>query len=294
MTPQTPFSGTGVAVVTPFDAKRQPDKAAIQRLTEHLVQGKVEYLVVLGSTGEAATLNLNEKQYVLESYLEANAGRLPVVVGAGGNDTREVCHQIEYFQKHYPQLSGILSVSPYYNKPSQEGIYRHYQALAAISQLPLILYNVPPRTGSNMTAETTLRLAHNHPNIVAMKEASGDMEQIMAIIKDKPTGFSLISGDDALTLPMVAVGAAGVISVVAHAAPFQFSEMVRAALAGKLKRANELHYQLWNLYKLAFSEGNPVSIKAILQAMGICEKYVRLPLVEGSQAIAERAKAMGL
>lgn len=282
------FTGTGVAVITPFKEDKTIDIQAIHTITEHLIMGGVEYLVVLGSTGEAATLNLEEKQLVLETYLAANKGRLPIVVGAGGNDTREVCQNAAFFQQNYPTLSGILSVSPFYNKPSQEGIYQHYKAISETSSLPVILYNVPGRTGSNMSADTTLRLAHDLKNVVAMKEASGNLEQMMAIIKDRPAGFQVISGDDPLTLPLVAAGGDGVISVVAHAVPRQFSDMVRASLAGDFEKARELHYAIFQWYGLAFAEGNPTSIKTIMALQDLCENHVRLPLVEGSKAFSDK------
>lgn len=277
------FVGTGVAVVTPFTKEGAIDFQGIRNVVRHLTDGGVEYLVVLGSTGEAATLNQEEKQKVLEAYLEANNGRLPVVVGAGGNDTREVCHQINFFTQNYPGLSGILSVSPYYNRPSQEGVYYHYKAVSEATSLPIILYNVPGRTSSNMTAATTLRIAGDFKNITAIKEASGNLEQMMEIIRYAPADFQVISGDDAITLPLIATGGKGVISVVAHAAPYTFSEMVRLALNGNFRDARKLHYELWKWYGLAFAEGNPVSIKAILSHLKVCDEEVRLPLMRASK-----------
>ncbi|MBX7243360.1 MAG: 4-hydroxy-tetrahydrodipicolinate synthase [Bacteroidia bacterium] len=285
------FIGTGVAVITPFTQSGEIDFKGINNIVHHLTEGGVEYLVVLGSTGEAATLNASEKQQVLEAYLKANNGNLPVVVGAGGNDTREVCQQVDFFTQNYPGISGILSVSPYYNKPSQEGIYQHYKAVSESTSLPVILYNVPGRTGSNISAQTTIRLAENCKNVHAIKEASGNLEQIMEIIRYAPSGFQVISGDDALTLPIIACGGKGVISVVAHAAPYTFSEMVRFALNGNLQEAKKLHYSLWDWYSTAFAEGNPVSIKAILECAGICSRQVRLPLVKGSETLTERIQA---
>ncbi len=285
------FSGTGVAVITPFTQTGEIDFQGIKNLVHHLTEGGVEYLVVLGSTGEAATLNTKEKQAVLEAYLQANNGKLPIVVGAGGNDTRAVCQQVDFFTQNYPGLSGILSVSPYYNKPSQEGIYQHYKAVSESTSLPVILYNVPGRTGSNITAQTTIRLAENCRNVVAMKEASGNLEQMMEIIRFAPSEFQLISGDDALTLPIIACGGKGVISVVAHAAPHTFSEMVRLALNGRIEEAKKLHYNLWDWYSIAFAEGNPVSIKTILEYTGICNRQVRLPLVQGSESLMEKIRA---
>ena len=276
------FTGTGVAVITPFTKGGEIDFSGIRSLVKHLNTGEIDYLVVLGSTGEAATLNEKEKQQVLEAYFEANDGNLPIVVGAGGNDTREVCKQVAFWTKHYPALSGILSVSPYYNKPSQEGIFRHYKAVSESTALPVILYNVPGRTGSNMTPATTIRLAEDCKNVVAMKEASGNLEQMMEIIRYAPEGFQLISGDDALTLPIIAAGGKGVISVVAHAVPFSFSQMVNHALNGEIDLAKAVHYLIWEWYSVAFAEGNPTSIKMILENLGVCERWVRSPLVEGS------------
>lgn len=278
--------GTGVAMVTPFRKDGGVDFRALTVLTEHLVKGKVEYLVVLGTTGESVTLSKDEKQAVLNCVLEANDGRLPVVLGVGGNNTGEICKELNNLDT--TGLKAILSVSPYYNKPTQRGIYEHYRTVAGASPLPVILYNVPGRTGSNMLAETTLQLAIEVPNILAVKEASGNMEQVMRIIRDRPKGFLVISGDDALTMPMIAAGADGVISVIANAFAKEFSNMVRASLAGELDKARKGHYQLFDAMQAIFAEGNPGGIKAILNHMNLCENKLRLPLVPVSRALQTR------
>lgn len=278
--------GTGVAMVTPFRKDGGVDFRALTALTEHLVKGKVEYLVVLGTTGESVTLSKDEKQAVLNCVLEANDGRLPVVLGVGGNNTGEICKELNNLDT--TGLKAILSVSPYYNKPTQRGIYEHYRTVAGASPLPVILYNVPGRTGSNMLAETTLQLAIEVPNILAVKEASGNMEQVMRIIRDRPKGFLVISGDDALTMPMIAAGADGVISVIANAFAKEFSNMVRASLAGELDKARKGHYQLFDAMQAIFAEGNPGGIKAILNHMNLCENKLRLPLVPVSRALQTR------
>ncbi|MFN0204622.1 MAG: 4-hydroxy-tetrahydrodipicolinate synthase [Bacteroidia bacterium] len=277
------FQGTGVAVVTPFQQNGAIDKPAISRLVEHLVVGKIDYMVVLGSTGEAATLSDAEKEEVIACFLEANQGRLPIVLGAGGNDTRAVAETVATYQK-YP-VQGILSASPHYNKPSQEGIYRHYKAISEVSEKPIILYNVPGRTASNMLADTTLRIAHDCKNVVAMKEASANLEQMAQIMAGRPEGFALLSGDDPLVLPVISLGGEGIISVLAQAKPLLFSTMVREALAGDFAAARPKHYELIKLTQFAFAEGNPAGIKLILNELGICAPWVRLPLVEGSEKL---------
>jgi 4-hydroxy-tetrahydrodipicolinate synthase len=278
------FEGTGVALVTPFDADGHVDYPALTRLVEHVTQGGVEYLVVMGTTGESATLSKDEKAAVLHHVLEVNAGKLPVVYGVGGNNTAELVHQLTH--KDPARLAGILSVTPYYNKPTQEGLYQHYKALAQVSPLPVILYNVPGRTGVNMTAETTLRLAREFKNIVAIKEASGNLDQINRICKDKPAGFEVISGDDNLTYPMIALGARGVISVVGQATPRVFSNMVRHALAGRFAEALPLHNRLFDFTNRLFEQGNPGGVKAALAALGIMNNRLRLPLVPVSNDLA--------
>jgi len=282
--------GTGVAMVTPFRKDGGVDFRALTGLTEHLVKGKVEYLVVLGTTGESVTLSKDEKQAVLNCVIEANDGRLPVVLGVGGNNTSEICKELNNLDA--TGLTAILSVSPYYNKPTQRGIYEHYRTVAGASPLPIILYNVPGRTGSNVLAETTLQLASDVSNIVAVKEASGNMEQVMRIIRDRPKGFLVISGDDALTMPMIAAGADGVISVIANAFAKEFSSMVRASMAGELDKARKGHYQLFDAMQAIFAEGNPGGIKAILNHMNLCDNKLRLPLVPVSRTLQTRLQEL--
>lgn len=272
-----PFQGTGLALVTPFAADGSLDRAALTRLVNHSIDGGVDFLVALGTTGETATLTSDEKKQVLDTVAEANNGRIPLVVGVGGNNTSAVCSQLA---AGLPQgYSGVLSVSPYYNKPTQEGIYQHYKAVCASTDAPVILYNVPGRTGSNVLATTVLRVAHDCPNAVAMKEASGNLEQAMAIVQGAPQGFDVLSGDDNLTLPLIACGAKGVISVSGQAFPQVFSGLVRDARAGRIEEAQRAHYELFTFTQLLFAEGNPGGIKAALAHLGVCENVLRLPLV---------------
>ncbi|MBI1289326.1 MAG: 4-hydroxy-tetrahydrodipicolinate synthase [Flavobacteriales bacterium] len=280
------LKGTGVAMVTPFNADGSVNYDHLEKLTDHLVQGGVDYLVVLGTTGESVTLTKQEKEDVLDCVVSANAGRLPVVLGVGGNNTSAVCTQLKNLDK--TGLTAILSVSPMYNKPTQDGIYAHYEAISDCSPLPIILYNVPSRTGSNMAAETTLRLAHDFENIVAIKEASGSLDQCMRIIKDRPADFLVISGDDNFSLPLIACGGDGVISVVANALPKQYSELIRASLASDYETARSFQYQLFDIVNLLFAEGNPGGVKCALQALGICEENMRLPLVPVSDKLRQQ------
>ncbi len=259
------FKGTGVAIVTPFAKSGQVDFHGLGNLIEHLIKGKVEYLVVLGTTGESVTLTKEEKSEVVQFVVEKTRKRVPVVIGVGGNNTAEILNYFEHAD--FTGLAAILSVSPYYNKPSQEGIFQHYRAIAEHAPLPVILYNVPGRTASNISADTTLRLAHEFDNIIAIKEASGNLEQCMKIIKNRPDNFLVISGDDNLTLPMIACGADGVISVVANALPKDFSEMVRQAANGKLDAARKLHYKTFEITEQLFADGNPGGIKIVLELM---------------------------
>lgn len=283
------FTGTGIALITPFNPDGSVDHAGLKNVVRHCIDGRVEYLVVLGTTGESATLNTEEKLEVVSTVLTENAGKLPVVMGVGGNDTAAVVSQLE---EGIPEgIDAILSVSPYYNKPTQEGIYRHYEAIAEVSPVPIILYNVPGRTSSNMTAETTLRLARDFENIVAVKEASGNLEQVMAIIDGRPEGFAVISGDDNLTYPIIALGGDGVISVSGQGFPEVFTPMVRSALKGDMDMAREGHYQLFNITGLLFAEGNPGGIKAVLKHRGICGDTLRLPLWPVSDALNHKLKA---
>ncbi len=280
------FYGTGVALVTPFNTDREVDFTGLKNLINHQIDGGVEYLVSLGTTGESATLTKEEKKAVWEFTAETVAGRVPLIAGIGGNDTSEVVKCIQQF--NISGYEAILSVSPYYNKPVQEGIYQHYKALAEASALPILLYNVPGRTGSNMTAETTLRLAHDFKNIIGVKEASGSFDQFNQIMKGKPEDFLFISGDDGVTLPMIAMGGHGIISVVANAIPRHFSDMVRLCLEGKFKEAQPLHYKLIDFTNLMFAEGNPAGVKSALKHIGICEDILRLPLVNVSRQTASQ------
>lgn len=280
------FRGLGVALVTPFLDNGGVDMAGLQRLVEHNINNGTDYLVVQGTTGESATLNTEEKKSVLDFVIEINNGRKPVVLGIGGNDTASVVKALEDLNP--AGIDGILSVSPYYNKPTQEGIYQHYKALNDVTKLPIILYNVPGRTSSNVQASTTLRIAKELKNIVAVKEASGNLEQIMQIIMHKPKDFLVLSGDDALTLPHIAAGGDGVISVVGNAFPKRFSAMVHAALEGDMKTARLNHYDLLEIIPLLFAEGNPAGIKRVLATLGICKENVRLPLVKVSNGLGEK------
>jgi len=282
------IKGTGVALVTPFNSDHSIDFNGLSKLVNHCINGNIDFLVVMGTTAESATLSLSEKQDVLEHVKKINNNRLPIVLGLGGNNTQSVINSFSQFQ--LDGLSAILSVSPAYNKPTQEGIYQHFRAISLASPLPIILYNVPSRTSSNMTAQTTLRLAHEFDNITAIKEASGDLEQIMTIIKNKPSSFSVLSGDDALTLPILFMGGSGVISVLAQGLPKEFSAMVQYGLEKNVTKANSLHYKLIDFVKPLFLEGNPAGIKSMLNTLDICQKEVRLPLVMTSNSIDEKIK----
>lgn len=277
------FTGTGVALVTPFHKYGTVDFNSLRRIIEHTLKGKVDYLVVLGTTGETATMSKDERNAVCGFVLEVVDGRVPVIVGIGGNNTQEIVETITTFD--FTGIEGILTVTPYYNKPQQKGLYYHYKNIAGVSPLPIILYNVPGRTGANMTSETTLKLAHEFSNIVAIKEASGNMAQVMKIIKDRPAGFKVISGDDALTLPMIAAGADGVISVVANVYPSEFSEMVRLALKGDFSAARVYHYKLFDLIESLFEDGSPSGVKAALEIRGLAPNNLRLPLVKVNKAL---------
>lgn len=282
------FTGTGVAIVTPFTTKGEVDFPALTKLVEHIIKGRVEYIVVLGTTGETATLSKEEKKQVIAHIIKTTKKRIPLVLGVGGNNTAELVEQLK--KDDLSGFDAILSVSPYYNKPSQEGIYQHYKAIAKASPLPIILYNVPGRTASNMTAETTLRLANEFKNIIAIKEASGNIEQCMKIIKYRPDNFLIISGDDNLTLPLIASGADGVISVVANAYPKDFSDMVRFALVHDLKNAQKLHYKLMEITEQLFADGNPGGVKVVLAKKKITQPTVRLPLVEPNDTVKAKLK----
>jgi len=291
-----PFSGTGVAMVTPFDAKGEIDYPALQRLTEHLIGGGIDYLVVHGTTGEAPVLSVEEKRKTIDFILEVNAGRLPVVIGIGGNNTRDLVKTIKGFD--FKGIAGILSSSPGYSKPTQEGIYQHFKALSAASPLPIILYNVPGRTASNMEADTTLRLARDFENIVAIKEASNDLIQIMKIVDGAPKDFAVVSGDDGITAPLLGVGVKGLISVVGNAYPQQASDMVSAGLMGDNETLNKYHRELGRIIGLLFADGNPAGIKEVLAQLNICDAHLRLPLVPVTAAtkkgLAKVMKTIGL
>lgn len=282
------FYGTGVALVTPFHADGQVDYDGLKKLINYMIDGGVEYLVSLGTTGESATLTKEEKQKVFEFTAEVNAGRAGLVAGIGGNNTHEVVEQVKHFNvKGY---DAILSASPAYNKPTQEGIYQHYKAIAEASALPIILYNVPGRTCSNVSAETIVRLANDFKNIIGVKEASGSFDQFNQIMRDKPEGFMLISGDDPVALPMMALGAVGVISVIGNALPRQLSDMIRTCLKSDFKGAQTAHFQLIEFTRLMFTEGSPAGVKTALKEIGICGDAVRLPLVQVSPTTVAQIK----
>jgi 4-hydroxy-tetrahydrodipicolinate synthase len=282
MSKNNKFKGTGVAIVTPFGKDGSIDFKSLEKLVNFIIKGGVEYIVVMGTTGESVTLSKEEKQSVVEHVIEIVDKRVPIVLGLGGNNTQELLNSLK--KESFANIDALLSVSPYYNKPNQRGIYQHYKAMAEVSPLPIILYNVPGRTSSNITADTTLKLAEEFKNIIGIKEASGNMEQCMKIIKYKPKDFLLISGDDALTLPIIACGGEGVISVAANAFPKDFSEMTRQILAGNVKEAQKLHYKLTDIIEQLFADGNPAGIKAALEIMNICQSNLRLPLVKVNKA----------
>ncbi len=271
------LKGLGVALITPFNEDETIDFTALGKLIEHLIQNNIDYLVVLGTTAETPTLSTEEKKEVVSFVKQRVNGRVPIVLGVGGNCTNSVVAQLK--NDDYEGIDAILSVVPYYNKPSQEGIYQHYRAVAQATDLPIILYNVPGRTGVNMTAETTLRIAREFENVVAIKEASGNIVQMDDIIKNKPADFMVISGDDGITFPLITLGAVGVISVIGNAFPKEFGKMVRLALNGDYDSALRIHHEFTELFSLLFVDGNPAGVKAMLNAMGyICNK-LRLPLV---------------
>jgi 4-hydroxy-tetrahydrodipicolinate synthase len=281
--------GTGVALVTPFKTDFSVDTEGLKRIVNFQIDNGVDYLVILGTTAESATLNQNEKELVVETVIEANKGRLPLVLGVGGNNTQQVVEELK--TRDFSAFVAILSVSPYYNKPTQEGIYQHFKAIAQASPIPVILYNVPGRTGSNMLPSTVVRLATDFENIVAIKEAAGDLVQAMKIIEHKPAGFLVISGDDMITLPMILAGGSGVISVIGEGFPKQFSEMVRLGLNRKVEDAYKLHYLLADGIDLIFEQGNPGGIKEVFKSLGLSENTVRLPLVTVNEDLSQRIRA---
>jgi 4-hydroxy-tetrahydrodipicolinate synthase len=280
--------GTGVALVTPFDNNLSVDYKALKKLLRHTAKG-VDYYVVMGTTGESATMTAEEKKQVLQFVKENNESKLPIVYGIGGNNTEEVCSILK--STDLKGVDAILSVSPYYNKPSQEGIYQHFVKVADTSPLPIVLYNVPGRTASNLTAETTLRLA-SHNKIIGIKEASGILEQCMKIVKNMPKDFLLISGDDMLTVPLYALGGKGVISVLANAYPTIFKKMKEFSFEGNLAKANQEQFKLLDINGPMYEESNPVGLKSLLAEMGICSNAVRLPLVSASNALQKKISAL--
>ncbi len=284
---QDMIKGVGVALITPFN-NFEVDYPALERMVEHVIAGGVDYIVALGSTAETATLSLEERQQVYDFIVERTAGRVPIVVGMGSNNTHELVEQLRTFNMH--DAVAILSVVPYYNKPSQEGIYRHYIAVAEASPVPVILYNVPGRTGVNMTAATTLRLAHASSNIVAVKEASGSIEQMQEIIDGKPENFLVISGDDGITVELVKRGGAGVISVAANAFPERFCRCIHDAIEGNFTEAEKAMENFSEPISLLFKEGNPTGVKTMTTVMNLTSAEVRLPLVEGTKALFEDTK----
>ena len=271
------FKGLGIALITPFDESGNVDDAALKNIIEYQIKNGADFLCVLATTAETPTLSKDEKQKIKDLIVETVKGRIPILMGCGGNNTAAVVEELR--TGDFKGVDGVLSVCPFYNKPSQEGLYQHFKAIAAATKLPVVLYNVPGRTGVNLQAETTVRLARDCKNIVAVKEASGNMEQVDEIIKNKPSSFDVISGDDGLTFPMIAVGAVGVIPVIGNALPREFSKMVRLALKGEYEGARKIHHKFTELFKLLFVDGNPAGVKAMLHQMGMIQNVLRLPLV---------------
>ncbi|MCZ6593324.1 MAG: 4-hydroxy-tetrahydrodipicolinate synthase [Bacteroidetes bacterium] len=275
--------GTGVALITPFTTNFEVDVEALKRIVNYQIDNGIDYLVVLGTTGESVTLSEKEKQLVIDTIIEVNERRLPLVLGIGGNNTKEVVNEIT--TRDLSAFSAVLSVSPAYNKPTQEGIYQHFSAIAKVAPKPVILYNVPGRTASNMLPETVIRLANDFPNIVAIKEAAGDMVQAMRMISGTPDDFLVISGDDMIALPMTLAGGAGVISVIGEGFPKEFAKMIRFGLERKVEEAYEIHYKIAPCTDHIFAEGNPAGIKAVFSKLGLCGDTVRLPLVGVGDAL---------
>ena len=284
----TNLIGTGVALITPFDVQCAIDFEALKRIVNFQIDKGINYLVVLGTTAESVTLTKQEKEAVLAAVLAVNANRVPIVLGVGGNDTQAVVDQLK--QVNPEHIAAVLSVSPMYNKPSQPGLIAHFTAVAQVSPVPVLLYNVPGRTASNMLPSTVLKLAA-HKNIIGIKEASGDLGQAMEILRSAPEGFLVISGDDLIALPMTLMGGDGVISVIGQAYPEEFSQMIQAGLNGNSARAKELHYDLMPIIEMIFEQGNPSGIKALLNKKGLCENSLRLPLVPVDDSLAQRIEA---
>lgn len=283
------FRGTGVALVTPFKSDLTVDFEALRRVVDHVINNGVQYVVALGTTAETPTLDSNEKKEVLTSIINTVAGRVPVVCGMGGNNTYEIIQQLKEYD--LSKVAGLLSVAPYYNKPSQEGMYQHFKAIAEATDKPIILYNVPGRTSSNLLPQTALKLANDFPNIVAIKEASGNLAQCMELVQNAPAHFAVLSGDDNLVVPQIAIGMEGVISVAANCFTRDFTDMVHASLEGDFATARKLHYQLLPGIDLLFAEGNPAGVKYVLQELGLIEGNIRLPLVPVSETTALKIKA---
>lgn len=284
------FKGLGIALVTPFKTDGSIDYEALKRLIEYQTDNGADFLCILGTTSESPCLDYEERAEIKRFVVEANQGRLPVLMGCGGNNTRAVVKELQSFDLR--GVDGILSVCPYYNKPSQEGLYRHFKMIADSCPLPVVLYNVPGRTGINMKSETTIRLATDCKNIIAVKEAGGSLEQVDEIIKNKPAHFDVLSGDDALTFPMIASGAAGVISVIGNALPREFSRMIRLEFNGEYEPARKIHHRFTELYSLLFVDGNPAGVKALLHEMGFIENELRLPLVPTRVATVQKMAAI--
>ena len=293
---QNKFRGLGVALITPFNHDGSVDWDALYRLVEYHITRGVDFFCVTGTTAETPTLTQEEKQRIKHDVIERVAGRVPILLGCGGNSTASVVSELKHGD--FDGVDGILSVCPYYNKPSQEGLYQHFKAIAEASPVPVVLYNVPGRTGVNMTAETTLRLARDFENVVAIKEASGNITQMDDIIKNKPKNFDVISGDDGITFPLLTLGAVGVISVIGNALPQEFSRMVRLALRGEYDQALSIHHRFTELFKLLFVDGNPAGVKALLSEMGLIQNELRLPLVPArlgtEKRISEIVRELGL
>ena len=283
------IQGSGVALITCFNNDLSIDYDSMDKLLSYVTKGGIDFLVLLGTTGESVTLSKKEKSDLVK-FVRRKYNKIPIVIGIGGNSTANIIQEIN--ETDFDGIDAILSVSPYYNKPSQEGIYNHYKMIAKVSPKPLILYNVPSRTGSNISSQTTLRLAHDFENIVAIKEASGNLDQIMSILKDKPDNFTVLSGDDSLTLPMIYMGAKGVISVIGQLFPQEYTKMVHEALNNNIDKANSIHYNLYQLYEPLYKEGNPVGIKAALNVKDICNLVVRPPLINASKGIVDQFKSL--
>jgi 4-hydroxy-tetrahydrodipicolinate synthase len=280
------FRGTGVAIVTPFKNDSSIDFAALGRVVNHVIKGGVNYIVAMGTTGESVTLTKDEKKALISYVIETIDNRVPLIAGIGGNNTQEVINCIRH--TNLTGVDGILSVAPYYNKPNQRGLFQHFKAIATCSPIPVVIYNVPGRTGCNVSSDTCLELAHECENIVAVKEASGDISQIMKIVKGKPENFNVISGDDMITIPVIAAGGSGVISVLANAFPAQCSELVSHSLKNNFKSAREIQFRFLEIIELLFIDGNPAGVKAMLSLMSVCQNNLRLPLVPVNRTVYTR------